>query len=308
MSKLTEIERTLAKLEAVHSELAAGATYSESAEAAGYAAVHVARRATEDAFRDLHQKRDRAPDLKKSENIYGLTLKQAKIYLSSQDSAKTSPQKRALLAVAKLMKALRGSVNNFILAIQAKEVAVLLLGPHRLGGVYAEWQTSTLGVGLLTWQEQQKLNERILKMVEDLDPKQGRRDAKKYKLKSATWIEVGCYMNITKSCFQAIADQDLRGFREKEVLRIGSGALRTIEHIVASDPAQYQYEECNIADLEAMEAAVRESLMLGDAREFWNRLTHTKAVEIVRFIQSSEPYAKLREMVVHSARSAGVEV
>ncbi len=305
MSKLTEIELTIAKLEAVHSELTAGATESESAEAAGYAAVHVARRATEDAFRDLHQKRDLAFKLKNRE-VYKDTLKPSRIYLESQDPAKSSSQKRVLLAVAKLMRALRGSPTNFTLAIQAKEVAVLLLGPERLGGVYAEWQTSTLGVGLLTWEEQRRLNERIVKMVEGLDPEQAREDAEFFDLPLADWIEVGCYINITKSCFQAVADRDLRGVDERTVLKIGSDALRTIEHLVASDPARY--EKYKVAELEAMEAALQENLGIGDSREFWKRQTKTKAIEIVEYVQSSEPYKNLREMVVRSARQAGVDV
>ena len=310
MSSLSEIETTLNKLEAVHAELKAGGYGGVSAEEAGYAAVHVARRATEDAFRELHQKRDLAPGLKESRPLYGLTLAEARRYLRegmAQAPPDDSPQQRALIAVAKLSEALRDSHNDFVLAVKAKEVAVLLLGPHRLGGLYAEWQTSTLGVGLLTWGEQHRLNLRILKKVRELDPDESHHDAEKYELPPAGWIEVGCHINIARSCFRAVADQNTGDPSPEVVLKVGAEALRAIEGYVASDPQQY--EDYEIAVLEAMESALRDHLGLyNPKKDFWNHLRKETVAETLERIKASEPYEVLCQIVFESAQKAGVNI
>ena len=306
MLTLTEVEKAIEKLTTVHEEmLSLGQLKQESAESAGYAAVHVARRATEDAFRDLHKKRDLAPGLKLHEEAYGLTLEEARHYL--QESMMLRPSKgsaleQTLISVMNLMDALRRE-NNFVLAVRAKEVAILLLGRNSLGGIYAEWQTSTLGVGLLSWKEQYGLNKKILSRVKSINQDKAKVDAVRYGLFPSSWIMVGCHINIARFSFRAIANNEAGDIPEI-VLEAGSKALRTIEGYIAIDPKQY--EKYEIAVLEAMETALLEFLALENPRNFWTHVTHQQASEVINIIIDSEPYECLIDIVLSSARKSGI--
>lgn len=308
MKQMRSIEQTLENLETLHLELSEGGLDQNLAEKAGYSAVDVARTATEEAYQELHQKADFALGLKGQE-IYGISFDQARVYLRQGLEAppkKQSPEERAMLAIAKLMGMLREKPNSFVLALQAKEVAILLLGPSRLGGVYAEWQASTLGVGLFDWSEIQRLNQRIIGLVRALDPRQARRDAERFDLPLASFIEVGCYKNIAVACFRAVADQEgLGDIPAKQVLDIGSEALQKIDHDVAINPEQF--EEYKVASVYARERALLDDFGKEDQKRFWERLTSAKAREIVQDIQDREISSRLSELVVRSARSAGIE-
>ena len=304
------LERALDKLEEVHSRLRGSEQPAEGViEEAGYAAVHLTRYATEIVFQELHKVEDIAPGLK-DERIYGVTFKQAREYLRASmltASKKGSPKERTMLSVATLLECLKLKAHAFRLAVLAKEVAILLLGPDRLGGVYAEWQTSTLGVGLLSWQEQESLNRRILGRARSLDNRQASRDGGKFDLPPVKYIEVGCYGNIAKACFRAVADETLEGLSAEQVAEIGSQMLRSSEREIAIDPDQYA--EYLVATMYAMEAAIREHL--GDAnfaKTFWERLEPVKAADVVQDVLRIEPSQGLRELVLTSARSAGAKV
>ncbi|MCP3961201.1 MAG: hypothetical protein GY719_25420 [bacterium] len=303
------IERTLDKLEAVHSELVAGELDDALVDEAGYAAVHVARHATEEAYQQLHRRADFALRLK-DRKIYGVTFDQAQKYLKDGlaiEPQKDSPQERVMLAVANLMGAIRRDTNSFVLALQAKEAAILLLGPNRLGGVYAEWQASTLAVGIFTWSELQRFNQRILGLVRGLDPQRARQDAERFELPLASFIEVGCHKNIAVACFRAAADeQDLEGISAEQVLAIGSEALLKLDHDVAIDPQQF--EEYQVATVYARERALLDKMGKRDRKSFWERLARERAAKIVKDVQKREISASLRELVVESARNAGIEI
>ena len=306
MSKVSVIEQTLDKLEAVHARLESGDLSGSVVEEAGYSSVHVARLKTESVFQELHDVSDIAPGLK-DERIYGVTFEQARRYLRegmAQIPEKGSPKERTMLAVAKLAEAIRQPSNSFQLAVLSKEVSILLLGPNRLGGVYAEWQTSTLGVGLLSWEEQERLNRRVLGMTRNLDPQQANSDAETFELPNINFVEVGCYGNIAKACFRAIADDELCGFTPDQVLEIGSQSLVRIEREVALDPDQYaEY----IPPMYAMEAVLAERIDASKSAEaFWERLPKSRAMQIIDHIKGKEPSEELRELVIKSACKAGV--
>lgn len=309
MQKSKVIERALDKLEALHARLQSSEPSPGADSEAGYAAMHLSRDATEIVHRELHEVADIAPGLRGRE-IYGETLDQAREYLRASmlkvPSKRGSPKEK-IGAVAKLVQALREGAHAFRQAVLAKEVAILLLGPNRLGGVYAEWQTNTLGVGLLTWQEQESLNRRILGMARALDPKMAHVDAEREELPPVKYIEVGCFGNIAKACFRALADDALDGFAAEQVMEIGSHALHSIEREVAIDPDQYA--EYKVATMYAMEAALREHLKIASAAEtFWARVGSAKAGEIVGDVLRIEPSRRLQALVVLSARAAGVMV
>lgn len=317
MTQPSVIEQTLDRLDARHKLLMVeidrllrtDSAADPRREEVGYAVVDVARQATETVFQELHNVRDVAPGLK-GDRAYGIGVQEAREYLRASlfhATVKGSPRERVKLALRTLRDAIREKHHVFRVAVLSKEAAILLLGLDRLGGVYAEWQASALGVGLLTWQEQESLNRHVLGKVRALDRAQARLDAEKYELPPFNYIEGGCFRNIAKACFRAVADGELDDFSPEQVTDIGSHALQSMQREVAINPEQD--EEYMVPTMYAIEAALRENL--GDirfAKTFWERLESGKASKVVADVLRIEPSRRLREMVVTSARNAGVEV
>ncbi len=296
MLKQSKIETVLDTLEAAHAQLLhRDGLLSPIADDAGHAAVHVARRATEDVFLELHAVSDIAPQLRDS-RVYGVAQSQARVYLRESPSSGSGVRAQVTRAVAKLVQLLKKTPKEtFQTALAAKEVAILLLGPTRLGGAFAEWQASTLGVGLLTWIEQQSLNLRVLGQTQKMNVEQAKRDAQAFDLPDRNFVQMGCYGNIAKACFRAVVEDECEGFSPEEVAAVGSTMLEKIDREVTIDPAYRRY----ILPMVAMEAAVLEEL--GGTSDLWTRLSR-QAEEILQEIEATEPSAMLREAVLGSAR------
>ncbi len=288
------------RLEEAQANLSDGAEISQVAEVAGHIAVDVARRATEDFYRALHDVSDVALELPDKE-VYGKARDRAREFLR-ETSESPATREHAMQAVASLIGELkRETPEDFHLALKAKEVATILLGPKRLGGVYAVWQVSTLGVGVLSWIEQQGLNLRVLGLTQDLDKKQAERDVERFRLPELKFLQMGCHGNISKACFRAVVEGECEGHPAEAVAKVGSAALEKIDREVVFDPAYRKY----ILPMIAMEAAIEEQF--GHATSFWSRLSSEEIQSILLEIENTEPSEELRALVLESARQSGIQ-